>query len=227
MVEPRSYSDVVVNKPWGSEYLVFSNSHAALWHLRIHAGCQTSLHCHPRKKTGLILLTGSASIQFLNNRSVLKSPANTMIRPGLFHSTSADQGTDLDVLELESPVDKTDIVRLEDPYGRANTPYEGWEHTTPLDHSCLRLPSEIPPGEHFFDFCSRKLCLFRFDEIASRWDERPAGDIVVVLEGGLFSKDGDPVLTAGDAVSTATVRRLARAFASPFGIAGLWISHVS
>jgi hypothetical protein len=225
MGDRHSYSDVVVSKPWGSEYLVFSNSHAALWHLRIRSGCQTSLHCHPRKKTGLILLNGCASIQFLNNRSLLKSPANTMIRPGLFHSTAADQGTDIDVLELESPVDKTDIVRLEDPYGRANTPYEGLEHTSPLDENCLRLASEIPEGEHPLLLCNRKLLLFRFSDIGSRWDDRPARDIVIVLEGGLYSKDGDPVLTSGDAVSTATVRRLAQAFTSPFGIAGLLVSH--
>lgn len=227
MTDSRSYSDVVVRKPWGSEYLVFSNSHAALWHLRIKQGCQTSLHCHPRKKTGLILLSGSASIQFLNNRSLLKSPANTMIRPGLFHSTAADQGSDIDVLELESPVDKTDIVRLEDSYGRADTPYEGFEHTSPLDETCMRLASEIPEGEQPLFLCNRKLILFRYPNIGSRWDMQPEEDIVIVLEGGLFSKDGAPVLTAGDAVSKSTVRRLSKSFSSPFGISGISISYNS
>ena len=43
---------------------------------------------------------------------------------------------------------------------------------------------------------------------------------------GFFSKEGSPVLTAGDAVSVATVQRLAQVFASPFGVAGILISNI-
>ena len=226
MGNSQSYSDVIVSKPWGSEYLVFANAHAALWHLRIRAGCQTSLHCHPRKKTGLILLNGVASIRFLNNRTVLTAPANTMIRPGLFHATAADQGTDIDVLEIESPVDKTDIVRLEDPYGRANAPYEGMEHTLPLDETCLRIKPKISHGEQSLTFCNRKMVVFRFDQIQQNWNALNQNGIVMILDGGLFSKEGSPVLTAGDAVSVATVQRLAQVFTSPFGVAGILISNI-
>ena len=218
-----NYSDVVVHKPWGSEYLMFENADVALWHLRIKAGQKTSLHCHPRKKTALVLVTGSATISFLNNKTLLRAPANTMLRPGLFHSTSADQGTDIDVIELESPVDKTNIVRLEDAYGRENQPYESRKMSTPIDETCLQLPTRFPDGLNEFSFCGLKLVLFRFSDIrneASLWDEQ---DIVVILEGGLRSEEGEPILVAGDAVSVATVNRLASAFGSPDGIAGMWI----
>ena len=30
-----SYADVVVNKPWGHEYLVYENEHVGLWYLHI------------------------------------------------------------------------------------------------------------------------------------------------------------------------------------------------
>lgn len=224
MGDPRTYSDVIVRKPWGSEYLVFSNAHAALWHLRLRAGCQTSLHCHPRKKTALILLNGAATVRFLNNQTVLRGPANLMIRPGLFHSTAADQGMDVDVLELESPVDKTNIVRLEDSYGRAAAPYEGDEHTSPLDDTCLRLPAVTPGSETTVSLCGRRLQLFFDHDSRPRLAARPSNDILVVLEGGLFSGDGQPVLGPGDAVSVATASRLTAAFQSPEGLSGLLIS---
>ena len=44
------YSKVVVKKPWGYEYLIFSNEEIAVWILYLKAGAQTSMHCHPSKK---------------------------------------------------------------------------------------------------------------------------------------------------------------------------------
>ena len=41
------YSKVVVRKPWGYEYLIFSNEKSAVWILFLKAGEQTSMHCHP------------------------------------------------------------------------------------------------------------------------------------------------------------------------------------
>ena len=52
------YEKTVVKKPWGYEYLVYQNDKVALWFLYIGHGHQTSMHCHPNKTTGLILLNG-------------------------------------------------------------------------------------------------------------------------------------------------------------------------
>src|SRR4051794_580973 len=52
------YSRVIVRKPWGYEYLLFSNDSVAVWVLYIKAGEETSMHCHARKKTSLIVLDG-------------------------------------------------------------------------------------------------------------------------------------------------------------------------
>lgn len=220
-----AYNNGVVLKPWGSEYLMFQNEQVALWHLRIRAGERTSLHCHPRKKTALILIKGTATVHFLNNTSILRSPANTMIRPGLFHATHADHGMDIDLIELETPVDKTNIVRLEDAYGRASQPYESLDHVTPLNDQCIRLPNAISEGESDFRFCNMTLVLFRYPELASQIDRLHPQDIVVVLEDGLYAEE-EPVLVAGDAVSGATVKRLAPVFATPRGIAGLIVRRV-
>ena len=61
-------SNYLVKKPWGSEYLIYSNKKLAAWLLEMKFKSKTSLHCHP-KKTGLILIKGSAEIDigFMKN----------------------------------------------------------------------------------------------------------------------------------------------------------------
>ena len=39
----KDYSGVVVNKPWGYEYLMFQNHEVAIWMLYIKKGCSMSL----------------------------------------------------------------------------------------------------------------------------------------------------------------------------------------
>ena len=59
-----------------------------------------------------------------------------MIRQGLFHctkNTSKDYAT---VLEIETPIDKDDLVRFKDDYGRENKPYEEKEKNV---RSLLRI----------------------------------------------------------------------------------------
>lgn len=51
----EEFQGVIVSKPWGYEYLMYQNGIVTLWYLHIEHGCGTSMHCHPRKKTGLIL----------------------------------------------------------------------------------------------------------------------------------------------------------------------------
>ena len=58
------YRDKVVYKPWGYEYVVYSSSNRlAITFLKINYGHKTSLHCHPKKKTGFIILSGKALVQ--------------------------------------------------------------------------------------------------------------------------------------------------------------------
>ena len=55
-----NYDINVVKKPWGYEYLAYENENVALWFLHIKHTHSTSLHCHPKKTTGLVLLDGKA-----------------------------------------------------------------------------------------------------------------------------------------------------------------------
>ena len=59
------------------------------------------------------------------DKRILKAPSKLMIRPGLFHSTKAISKKGAVVLEIETPINKDDLVRYKDSYGRENKPYEG------------------------------------------------------------------------------------------------------
>lgn len=121
----QDYKNVVVNKPWGYEYLMFENAHVAIWILFLKQSSKTSMHCHPKKKTSLLVLSGKVKTQSLGEHFKLKSLEGILIDKGAFHSTSTEFDSDAFVMEIETPVEKSDLVRLNDEYGRENKGYEG------------------------------------------------------------------------------------------------------
>ena len=52
------------------------------------------------------------------------SPSKRMIARGLFHSIKSLSKKGLVALEFETPVNKKDLVRFKDSYGRRNKSYE-------------------------------------------------------------------------------------------------------
>jgi len=123
----ESFHDVVVEKPWGSEYLLFENSDVAVWVLEIEPGQQTSMHCHPDKNTSLIVLGGNAVCKTIEREITLSPGEGIYIGKKVFHQSANRTGKSLLMMEIESPVDKFDLVRLEDGYGRIDSGYEGTE----------------------------------------------------------------------------------------------------
>jgi hypothetical protein len=145
-----NYKNYIVPKPWGYEYLIFENGNIGIWLLHIEYGQRTSLHCHPDKKTGLIILRGDATISFLTNDIPMPPFSKIVIREGVFHTTYAQSTGGIDVIEVETPKNKDNLVRMEDAYGRKGSNYESpevWVKKTSsqlwiedaLDHSVLYL----------------------------------------------------------------------------------------
>lgn len=118
-----TFREAVVRKPWGFEYLAYESNEIALWVLHIAKGMSTSLHAHPSKTTGFLLLQGQVRLSFLADSKIVSAPDKQMIRRGLFHQTTA-LTDDVVLLEVESPNDKADLVRLKDPHGRSSEGYE-------------------------------------------------------------------------------------------------------
>ncbi len=153
-VRGAPYEDVIVKKPWGYEYLVFENEHVAIWMLQIVRKRRTSMHCHPRKRTGLILLSGDARFHHLEGSIPLSRMGVVNIDAGAFHSTEAASVLPIDpvsengiwVMEIESPPLKEDLCRMSDAYGRAGATYEGADHMVPHPTEILRL-QEPEEGE--------------------------------------------------------------------------------
>ena len=75
------YDNKVVIKPWGYEYVIYNNaSRLAITFLKIKPGHKTSLHCHPKKKTGFIILSGKAQVQILKeNFGDMKKKCNKLL----------------------------------------------------------------------------------------------------------------------------------------------------
>lgn len=145
------YSGVIVNKPWGYEYLLFNNKITAAWILHIMPKSSTSLHCHLYKKTSLIVLQGSVVCSTLENEFICNVGNGLIIEKGVFHQTRVEGKEPAVVLELETPVNKRDLVRLKDKYGREGKSYESKE---------------------FYSFNNTNYNLIKFDKKRSKYDNK-------------------------------------------------------
>jgi mannose-6-phosphate isomerase-like protein (cupin superfamily) len=134
-IQRHDYRNVIVQKPWGYEYLIFDNKAIGIWILHIQKGQSTSVHCHPHKKTSLIILSGQAIVHTLEDEYKLDHMDGMMYDKGVFHSTSA-LTHDVFVMEIETPNYKTDLFRLKDNYGRQNLGYETKNYFTNATDIC-------------------------------------------------------------------------------------------
>ena len=131
-LEDFDFSKVVVNKPWGYEYLMYKTDDVSIWVLCLKKGCMTSMHCHIDKKTSLLVLSGEAVCSTLEGGVKLKEGEGLTLDKKVFHSTQAVSDEELIMIEVETPTKKIDVLRLLDSYGRETKGYEGQEHMSNL-----------------------------------------------------------------------------------------------
>jgi len=205
-----SYHNVIVNKPWGHEYLCYQNEELAIWFLFIREGERTSLHCHPNKNTGFVVLDGEVELSFLRNSLRLCGLDKIHIFRSRFHSTRAISSPGAFILEIETPEDKHDLVRLEDNYGREGTSYEGRNHEIPKAEDCLWIGE---PNEADFVSeargCSLRHFLADSQEKVRGFSEK---DFFVISRGGLIAQPGAPILWPGDVIDGVSLERLSKSF---------------
>ena len=174
----------IVSKPWGYEYIVYQNAHVAMKLLHIRQGERTSLHCHPNKSTGLVVVDGTAEINFIADSRTLTAPAKQMIRRGLFHQTHALSEGGILMLEIETPVDKDDLVRLKDNYGRKDSGYEGQQFELPKTEDCVWFDDPEPDQANHYMLGSSSVSIVQVHDVLT-FAHYPADDIVIFLRGGL------------------------------------------
>jgi mannose-6-phosphate isomerase-like protein (cupin superfamily) len=173
----------IVQKPWGYEYIAYQNDYVALKVLHIGYDQRTSLHCHPNKSTGLVLVDGEAVISFIADQTRFTAPAKKMIRRGLFHQTHAVSANGIVMLEIETPVDQDDLVRLRDNYGRENKGYEDSHYELPRDNDCLTIVvPESGTNQYTLGVCTLDVCYANNVSILDQYDPEVN---VMFLQGGL------------------------------------------
>lgn len=175
------FSKLVVNKPWGYEYLVYSNPAVEIWSLFIKKLASTSMHCHPNKKTSLILLEGSAIFSSLNEEVKLNFLDAIVMEPGVFHTTQAISENGIHLLEIETPPDKYDLIRLQDRYGRVNYGYEGLNLMSPDEKGCLRFfdysEGSLLEKEHL----NKKICIQEINTSRIKSSDIKDHELIVII----------------------------------------------
>ena len=118
-----NYYNLTIKKPWGVEKERYRDQNSSIWWLHIDAGKETSMHCHVHKTTTLIVRGGEGTLHTLHSKHELVPGTLVVIEAGAFHKTVSSGGP-IVLYEIEYPVNKRDVVRLQDKYGRVGMGYE-------------------------------------------------------------------------------------------------------
>jgi len=199
--QPPDYKNKVVLKPWGYEYLVFENTHVAVWFLHIKNGHSTSMHCHPLKKTSLIILSGKALCNTFEHRYYLEGIGAIILDKAVFHSTKALSSNGINVLEVESPPNKTDLVRLEDEYGRESCGYEGLTEmrTENLkEFNYFNFESREEENSHFYQSPFFQISIGTFSNNCEGNAKIQSDAFYCVCKGRITNSGGNILLDTGD-----------------------------
>ncbi len=190
-----SFKNKIIPKPWGHEFLMYENDDVGLWILHLNPEQQTSMHCHTEKTTGLVVLDGEILLSFISDNILLKKGQKRMIRRGLFHSSKNVSSNKSIMLEIETPKNKTDLVRLHDSYGRELTSYES-SYIEDSSLPWIDSPNE-KTNSYKFEYAS---CTFEVNTITNVSQILDMSDekLIIFLNGGIVTKHNQNVIIPGD-----------------------------
>ena len=201
-----------VIKPWGSEYSIYRNNISSAKLLKIKSKHKTSLHCHPNKKTAFLLVDGEVDVKIgFYETKKLKSISKLIIRPGLFHSTKNNNKKTASIIEIETPVDKDDLVRFKDNYGRENLPYEKKNKMVNLDIDEVVFKEPKLNSKKIYKIMGKKIILAKTTNL-KKIQNKNRKTIFAILGGGICSNSKQLVLSPGDIVNGDTISKLSHVF---------------
>ena len=206
----NDYKKIVVQKPWGYEYLIFQSRHSAIWILYIKPNHKTSMHCHPHKKTSLIVLEGNVECSSLTESISMNLGQGLVIEKGSFHRTKAISKNGCFVMEIETPVKKYDLVRLKDSYRRVGKGYETIDkHKFSPNYNYLTFGE----SEVFYNITKRfGRCTLTIkkaktkDEIDLILANNADTNLLGLLEGEIICND-TPLVKTGDIITVANLKK--------------------
>ena len=213
MNKKNKFYNKLVKKPWGNEYLIYENRKVAAWFLNIKYNKSTSLHCHPLKKTGFIILQGTAKVQigiYKTNYKIYKPLSILVLRAGLFHSLKCVSKEPLIALEFETPVNKKDLVRFEDLYGRESQPYEDNSHIQ-LDSSLILFKRPTKNNCLKYNFNNFDILIKYFNNYKTMF-KNTKNSVSAILEGKIVDNNSKQVIGYGEIIKTQTLKILSKKF---------------
>ena len=202
-------------KPWGEEYNIFRNKKKiAITYLKMNKGFSTSLHCHPVKKTGFLILKGVAEVQIgIYKKNIKRYPPMSILvlRPGLFHRIKANNKSDLFALEIENPYIKNDLVRMKDNYGRRLKGYESLKSTRQLVKKDLlfEIPKKTKKNNYILNNINIEISYYKDFKRFKSFDDK---SVSIILDGKIVSDKRKTVITAGEIVKSFTLKQLSQYF---------------
>ena len=200
----------VVKKPWGSEYCIYRGENVSIWNLTIEPGKKTSLHCHPNKKTGLILLAGDAQINLIERTFNISGPAKINLQQTIFHQTCNIGDKPLRVIEVETPDNKLDLVRIADDYGRKGDEFEGESEWDPCSSDLFRIGAMLTINEFAsFKFTRTKL---RADGAVEYLKYHPNCYIILLSDYAFVDKHKNQLCRLGDVLTSDVFETLNKNF---------------
>jgi hypothetical protein len=200
----NNLDNVVVKKPWGYEYLCYKNESLAIWLLHIENKKQTSFHCHTKKHTSLIVLSGKVIISFMRGFKKLSAIDKINIFRSRFHSTKAITNN-VYLLEVETPIDKNDLVRLKDFYGRENLGYENSDHYLEKNNSHLNI-------QEFSKTKFNNTYLHHTNAKEIDLNSLTAKDLLIFTSGGVFADINKQLVYSGDTIDGESLNTLLSSF---------------
>ena len=172
--------------------------------MRIDKGHSTSMHCHPLKKTCLITLSGEALCNTFERRNYLKGMEAIVIENSVFHSTKALSPQGIELLEIETPPNKVDLVRLNDSYGRETKSYEGFmemqtKNMERFNYFCFNEPDGGTSSTHSNNDYNITMESYANDEEFQDRFSLKKGELFCLCHGKILTEDNEVLLNVGDA----------------------------
>lgn len=126
------YKKYIIEKPWGNEFLLYQTKNVSLWILNLISNGSTSLHAHKLKDTYLIPINNRVRMNNLDKLYNLKKKKIIFIPKKKFHQSKNINKSMLNLIEIELPNKKNDIIRHHDYYGRKDNSFKKENHKNKL-----------------------------------------------------------------------------------------------
>ena len=194
------FSNTLVSKPWGEEYLLYENSDVAIWILHIEPNHSTSMHAHPNKNTSLICLDSKVTCETLDDKHYLDSQRGIYLGKKVFHQTSNHTDSRAIVMEIETPVDKFDLVRLHDKYEREKLSYESRKNYSKKSNLTLKNMDLKPLLRKFGKMCVTIGFAKNKDELLKIYNSIDEKVVATLLDRNIWDNRGSKKFEVGQII---------------------------